>query len=67
MYLRNYRLQKSWLDKSHLETSECFRIPFDSQPVRGSQTLLKPSQQHFYHIFMTLREMELENVSVGNM
>ena len=28
-----------------------FITAFDSQPVKGSQTLLKSAWQHFYHIF----------------
>ena len=29
----------------------CFRTNFDSHIVKGSQTLAKPAQGHFYHIF----------------
>ena len=31
--------------------SLCFRTPFQSQSVHGTQTLLKPALQHFYLIF----------------
>ena len=31
-----------------------FRTSFDSQHVKGSQTLVKSSWQHFYHIFTSL-------------
>ena len=31
--------------------SACFRIPFPSPSVRGSQTLLKSARQHFYPNF----------------
>ena len=31
-----------------------FGISFDSQHVKGSQTLLKSVPQHFYHIFLSL-------------
>ena len=35
-------------EKSHVRTS------FDSQDSKGSQTLLKPAAEHFYHIFPSL-------------
>ena len=34
--------------------SYCFRTPFRSQRVSGSQTLMKPAPQHFYHIFLLI-------------
>ena len=33
-----------------------FRTPFDSQQAKGSQTLLKSTPHHFYHIFSSLPE-----------
>ena len=32
----------------------CFRTPFDSQRVNGSQTLLKAARQHFYFTFSSI-------------
>ena len=32
----------------------CFRTPFDSQDVKGSQTLLKSASVHFHHVFQSL-------------
>ena len=29
----------------------CLRTPFDSQHIKGSQTLVKPAREQFYHIF----------------
>ena len=31
-----------------------FRTPFDSQYLKGSQTLVKSSGEHFQHIFSSL-------------
>ena len=33
----------------------CFRTPFNSQHTKGSQTLPKSAQQHFYQILSSLR------------
>ena len=33
-----------------------FRRPFESQQVKGCQTLVKSSWEHFHHIFSPLRE-----------
>ena len=47
-------------EKSHVRTS------FDSQDSKGSQTLLKPAAEHFYHIFsITVRQIELQNMSLS--
>ena len=32
-----------------------FRTSFESQHVKGSQTIVKSSSEHFYHIFLWLR------------
>ena len=32
------------------------RTPFESQHVKGSQTLIKSSSEHFHHIFSSLSE-----------
>ena len=32
-----------------------FRTPFDNQPVKVCQTLLKSARQHFYHILPSLQ------------
>ena len=34
----------------------CFRTSFDSQHVKGSQTLVKSAWEHFHHIFSSLWE-----------
>ena len=39
---------KTWLEKK--SKKPCFRTPFDSQHIKGSQTLPKSAGQHFYHI-----------------
>ena len=31
-----------------------FRTPFDSQSVKGSQTLVKSVWEHFHHVFPSL-------------
>ena len=36
----------------------CFRKPFDSQHVKGSQRLVKSAWEHFYHIFSLLWHFE---------
>ena len=40
-----------------------FRTPFNSQLGNGSLKLLKSARQHFYPIAVSLRYIELENVS----
>ena len=40
-----------------------FRTSFDSQHVKGSQTLVKSSWQHFYHIFTSLRWEMIRKIS----
>ena len=37
-----------------LSKKRCFRTSFDSQHVKGSQTLVKCPWENFYHIFSTL-------------
>ena len=37
-----------------ISKKHCFRTSFDSQLVKGSQTLLKSVREHFYHIFSSL-------------
>ena len=39
-----------------LSKKESFRRPFDSQHVKGSQTLGKPACEDFHHIFCSLLE-----------
>ena len=34
-----------------LSKKQCFRAPFDSQHVRGSQTLVKSATENFHHLF----------------
>ena len=34
-----------------------FKTPFDSQHVKGSQTLFKSATKHFYHIFFNHSEV----------
>ena len=46
------------LSKKHL-----FRGPFDSQHVKGSQTLAKSAWEHFHHIFPLLWEMLIWRIS----
>ena len=40
-----------------------FRAPFDSQHVKGSQTLVKPLWEHFHHIFSSLWENLIWKIS----
>ena len=49
MYFQNFRLGKTWSDK-YLKTPVSTTC-FDSQKVKGSQTLWKSAQPNFYHIF----------------
>ena len=37
-----------------LSKKQYFRRPFDSQHVKGSQTLVKSAGEHFHHIFSSL-------------
>ena len=44
-----------------------FKTPFDSQHVKGSQTLFKSATKHFYHIFLiTLGYIKFENVPLSD-
>ena len=52
LHFQNYGPRKTWLDKCLRSPS--FRIPFNSQHVKGSQRLLKSARQHFHHIFSSL-------------
>ena len=52
MYFQYYRLSKTWLD--HILKKVVFRSSFDSQQVKGSQTLVKSAWEQFYHIFSLL-------------
>ena len=36
----------------------CLRTPFDSQHIKGSQTLVKPAREQFYHIYHILSYSE---------
>ena len=36
---------------SSMPVSRCFRTPFPSKRIHGSQTLLEPPLQHFHHNF----------------
>ena len=45
-----------------------FRTSFESQQGKESEKHLKSAwQQHFYHIFIILVKIELENVPVSDM
>ena len=37
-----------------LYKKHCFREAFDSQHVKGSETLAKSASEHFHHIFSSL-------------
>ena len=51
-----------------LSKKRYFRTRFDSQLVKGFQSLLKSSSEHFYHIFsIALRKHDLINVSLSDM
>ena len=39
-----------------LSKKQCFRTPFDSQHVKGSQTLVKSACEDFHDIFSQLLE-----------
>ena len=41
-----------------ISEKHCFRTPFDSQHVKGSQRLMKSAWEHFYHIFSLLWHFE---------
>ena len=44
------------------------RTPFDSEHVRGSQSLVKTAMTALLsYFFITLREIELENISASGM
>ena len=40
-----------------------FKAPFDSQHVKGSQTLVKSAWEHFHHIFSSLWETLILQIS----
>ena len=46
---------------------QCFRTPFDSQHVNGSQTLVNCASEHFHHIFHHSIEFYLKNISLSDM
>ena len=52
MYLWNYKLPKTWLDKCLKSSS--FRTPFDIQHAKVSQRLPKSVRKHLYHISLSL-------------
>ena len=39
------------------------RNPFDSQHIKGSQTLVKSASEHFYQIFLILSETIIWEIS----
>ena len=39
------------------------RYPFDSEHIKGSQTLVKSASEHFYQIFSSLRETLIWKIS----
>ena len=46
-----------------LSKNQPFRAPFYSENVKGSQTLVKSSWEHFHHIFPSLRENRIWKIS----
>ena len=40
-----------------MRVSSCFRTPFPSKRVHGSQTLLQPALQHFYANFQLIYDI----------
>ena len=59
MYFRCYRLSETWLDNS-LTT---FETSFESQHVKGTQTVVKYAWEHPYHIFSSLKGEIIREVS----
>ena len=50
--LRNLQAVKNLIRL--LSKKHCFRTPFDSQHVKGSQSLEKSAREHFHHILPSL-------------
>ena len=48
MYFRNYTLSNTWLE--HSSKSAVSKTSFQSQHVKGSQTLVKTESEAFDHI-----------------
>ena len=63
--LRNLRAVKDLVrlpsKKNH------FATPFDSQLLNESQTLVKCASEHFHHLFHHSVELDLKNISLGDM
>ena len=61
MYFQYYRLSKTRLD--HILKSVVFRSSFDSQQVKGSQTLVTSTWEQFYHISSLLWREKILRIS----
>ena len=46
-----------------LSKNPCFRTSFESQHVKGSQTLVKSAWENFYHIFWSLWRVIIRKIS----
>ena len=50
-----------------MSKTACFRGPFDKQDGTRAQAMLKSASQHFYHLLIPAKSIELDKVSLSDM